>query len=349
MKPPVLVISDIQFHTYKAHSTLIDGVNSRLLDQIKAWRQAVDAGIKEGCGLLLVPGDVFEIRGHIKPSVFNRVTSLLIETMSRGLDVGVIAGNHDMEHFEAGESAVDSWSYLRTESGSGKKECTVFKRPGLRNLSGYKVLGIPYVHDTDAFKETFKLLSEKTRPEITLIHQGIDNFNTDGAFPPTGLTAEWLEEHNRGIILCGHYHRPGLSKGGRVVNVGALVQHRFSDEGSKRGCWIVSETSAKFIKIESPVFVTINERTRINSNCKGAFVRIKATSAEKAEEQKKKAKEAGALSVIVEIEREFKSAHEKTLHIASPREMLSEYLEMVERYKERKSSIMNLFDSICLK
>jgi len=349
MKPPVLVVSDIQFHTYKAHSKLIDGVNSRLLDQINAWRQAVAVGLQEGCRLFLIPGDVFEVRGNIKPSVFNRVTALLMETMAQGFDVGIIAGNHDMEHFEAGESAIDSWSYLRTGSGADFKECTVFKRPGLHELGGYKVLGIPYIHDTDTFRETFKRLSELTLPEITMIHQGVDNFNSDGAYPVTGLTAEWLEAHNPGIILCGHYHRPGLSQGGRVVNVGALVQHRFSDEGSDRGCWIVSEESKRFVKIESPLFVTVNSRTHIGPDCRGAFVRIRATSSKEAETLRKQAEEEGALSVVVEIEKEFKTAHDKTISMTSPRKMLAEYLEMIEKYKDRKTKIIDLFDRVCLR
>lgn len=346
MKTPVLVISDIQFHAYKAHSRLINGVNSRLLDQMDAWRQAVSLGRERGCRLLLVPGDVFEVRGSIKPSIFNRVTTLIVETLKQGFDIAVIPGNHDMEHLEAGESAVDSWDHLSV--GSEARACKVFKAPGAADFGGYRVLGIPYMHDVEAFKETFKRISASESPDITMIHQGLDNFNTHDASPRTGLTAEWLEDNNTGIIVCGHYHWPGISTGGRVVNVGALVQHRFSDEGSERGCWVLESDGFKFFGIESPRFITVTRARRIGRECRGSIVRIRASSVREAERLRKKVEEAGALSVTVEIEKEFTSAHEKTVAITSPRAMLGEYLDIMEKYKHRKEDILKLFDRICL-
>ncbi len=351
MKPPVLVISDIHFHAFKAHSRLIDGVNSRLLDQIRAWRQAIDAGAAGGCKLLLVPGDIFEVRGSIKPSVFNRVTELVMETLGRGFDIIMIPGNHDMEHLEAGESAIDSWDHLRQwANGAIVKECRVLKFPGLHNLAGYRVLGIPYIHDPEVFKETFRRLSLELTPDITMIHQGVDDFNTAGSYPATGITVEWLESRNPGIILVGHYHKPGRSESGRVINVGALVQHRFSDEGTERGCWILSREGPRFIEIQSPKFITLNGGGRKEKDCpqcSGAIVRVKAKSAKEAERLRERAERDGALSVVVRIEKEFKSAHDHTISISSPRAMLSQYLGIMERYREHKEELVGLFDRIC--
>jgi DNA repair exonuclease SbcCD nuclease subunit len=345
---PVLVMSDIQFHSYKAHSRLVNGVNSRLLYQIEAWKKAVSIGVKHGCRLLLIPGDIFEVRGVIKPSVFNRVTELVIDALGKGFDIGVIPGNHDMEHLDAGESAIDSWDYLRSGSAVNATLCKVFKTAGVYALGGHRILGIPYVHDIEAFKAVFLELSAAEAPDITIIHQGIDNFNSDGAYPSTGLTAEWLEEHNSGITLCGHYHRPGLSRGGRVINVGALVQHRFSDEGSDRGCWVLHGGQVEFISIDSPRFVTIAAPGPVGPNCRGAIVRIRANQQKAADKLRKEAEATGALSVVVEIEKEFKPAHEKTVAISSPREMIGEYLDIVEKYKPYKEEIMELFGRICV-
>jgi DNA repair exonuclease SbcCD nuclease subunit len=347
MRSPVLVVSDIHFHAFKQHSKLIDGVNSRLLDQIRAWRQAVELGQARGCSLMLIAGDVFEVRGSIKPSVFNRVTSLVMETLARGFDIGVVPGNHDMESFGAGESATDSWDYLKDSLSS--RRCKVFKAPELVRMGGYKILGIPYCHDVKDFKETFGRLGRTLSPDITVIHQGLDNFNTDSSYPATGITAEWLEENNPGVILSGHYHNPGRSVGGRVINVGGLVQHRFSDEGRARGCWIISENSFEFITLDSPRFITIDasQTRRRLDDLYGNFVRIRAGKPGEAEDLRRRVEAAGALSVVVEIEREFKSAHERTVSLGAPREMLSEYLDIADRYKNRKDAILSLFDRIC--
>ncbi len=358
MSVPILILSDIQFHSYKAHSKIIDGVNSRLLQQMEAWRAAVRVGMEHGCGLMLIPGDVFEVRGSIKPSVFNRVTALVMDALSRGLSIAVIPGNHDMEHLDAGVSAVDSWDYLKAGSGDGAAVCRVFKVPGAWEAGGRKVLGIPYMNDVEAFKEVFARLSAAEKPDITMIHQGIDNFNWNGMYPFEGLTAEWLEENNPGIILSGHYHRPGRSTGGRVINVGALVQHRFSDEGSERGCWVLEDDDIRFFPIAGPRFITIagsdhrigSDRIgsdRIGSEYAGAFVRIRSKQAGEAEQLRKKAEAAGAVSVVVEIEKEFTTAHEKTITITSPRDMIREYLDMMPKYKPHKEDILELFNRIC--
>jgi len=86
-----------------------------------------------------------------------------------------------------------------------------------------------------------------------MIHQGIDNFDPTGVLK-TGLTAKWLEDHSQALILCGHYHN--MMQAGRVINVGALVQHRASDEGQQRGCWVIGNAkdvaSATFHSIEGP-------------------------------------------------------------------------------------------------
>lgn len=348
MQSPVLVVSDIHFHTYKAHSKLIDGVNSRLLQQIAAWKQAVALGLEHGCGLMLVCGDVFEVRGNIRPTVFNPVSALIVEALSSGLSIAVIPGNHDMENLGVGESSVDSWRYLRGSHRGRRKRCLVFREPSLHRIGGRKILGIPYMHDPSEFKETFASLSARFKPDITMIHQGVDNFNRNGEYPATGITAEWLEANNPGLTVVGHYHRPGMSESGRVLNAGALTQHRFSDEGSERGCWVLDGSKAQFIPIEGPKFITLGKDVPTGPECHGAFVRIRSKTQKDAESIRKKVEAAGALSVSVQIEREFKTSHEKTIAISTPRTMMSEYLDLVEKYHGRKDAIMDLFDKVCL-
>jgi hypothetical protein len=106
----------------------------------------------------------------------------------------------------------------------------------------------------------------------------------------------------------------------------------------------------EFISIDSPRFVTIAAPGPIEPNCRGAIVRIRIRGNQQkvADELRKEAEAAGALSVVVEIEKEFKPAHEKTVAISSPREMIGEYLDIVEKYKPYKEEIMELFGRICV-
>lgn len=349
MRPPILVISDVQFHNFKQHSTTVGGVNSRLLQQIGAWEDAIEIGLGAGCKMLVIPGDVFEIRGQIKPSVFNRVTQLIFEALHKGLDVVSIPGNHDMEHFEAGESAIDTWDLLYVErfGGTPQRDSAVVREPRVIVMGGYRIAGIPYIHNVEKFKEVFKEIGGQ-EPEITLIHQGVDDFDNTGTLT-TGLTAKWLEDHCPGRIICGHYHFP-MNKG-RVLNPGALVQHRFSDEGSARGCWVVYDSldEPEFHRIKSPEFVTWRDHGATHlPKAENNFVRVITKSVREGEKIRKTAMDAGALSVIVQVEKEFKTAHEKTVAMGKPREMLGEYLDLEAKFNPHKAAILGLFDKVCL-
>jgi DNA repair exonuclease SbcCD nuclease subunit len=349
MRPPILVISDPQFHNFKAHSTTVDGVNSRLLQQMAAWNEAIEIGVKAGCKMLVIPGDVFEIRGQIKPSVFNKVTELVYLAMQKGLDVVAIPGNHDMEHFDAGESAIDTWDMLFLEGFGSmpQRDVTVMKIPEVVMMGGYRIAGVPYIHDVKKFKSALRDIGSHN-PEITLIHQGVDDFDPTGALT-TGLTARWLEDNCPGRIICGHYHFPAIK--GRVLNPGALVQHRFGDEGNHRGCWVVydSKDEPEFHRIKSPEFVTWRDHGATHlPSAKGNFVRVITKSVKQGEKIRKKAEEAGALSVIVQVEKEFKTAHEKTVAMGKPRDMLGEYLDIEAKYSPHKAAILGLFDKVCL-
>ena len=347
MRKPILTISDIQFHAYKQYSRLVGGRNSRLLDIQGAWEYAIDAAVSNDCGVILIPGDVFEIRGALKPSVFNQVTALMQDAIDRGFEIVAIPGNHDMEHYEGGDTAIDTWSFL-SPNITMENRCTVLKSADIIERGGYRIAGIPYIHDIEKFKKTFLDISESD-PDVTMIHQGVDDFDATGILK-TGITAQWLADNNQGIILCGHYH--DAKRLGRVVNVGALVQHRHSDEGQERGAWVIPNVQdpdkIEFYPIQGPRFITVDSKAAINGNCKDSFVRVKAKNMKEAEKLKKLAADAGALGVSVQIEREFVTAHDKTVQLSTPRNMLGEYLDIVPKFGPKKAEILNLFDKVCL-
>lgn len=348
MKRPILAISDPQFHSYKAHSKVVGGANSRLVEIQTAWERAIEIGKRFDCGLIAVPGDVFEVRGALKPSVFNHVTQDIAATLEAGFDMVAIPGNHDMEHYVAGDSAIDTWSLLRGNPSKGSR-CEIITKPGVVEIAGYKVLGIPYINDTARFKDVFRQLNQEGDPDVILIHQGIDDFDPTGSIT-TGLSVKWLEEESKALILAGHYHN--VMRSGRVINVGALVQHRASDEGQRRGCWVIEDVEhpgdAVFHPIDGPRFLTVTGKNGINGGCKDAFVVVKAKSIKDGEKLKKLAEDAGAASVTVQVEKVFVPAHTQTIQISTPHKMLGDYLDIAPHMTPHKGDIMNLFQKVCI-
>lgn len=338
-----LAISDIHFHSFKQHSELVGGLNSRFIKQMEAFAMAIELAKARECRAILIPGDLFEVRGSIKPSIFNRVTLIIKKAIQEGLDVVLIPGNHDMEHFNHGDTSIDSWRNLAPNPVTGSR-CCVIQKPGGVIIADTVIVGIPYTHNVEEFKATFASMGDY---HIILIHQGIDDFS-EGTYPPSGLSVEWLNQHQKGIVLCGHYHNKGIAPG--VVNVGALMQHRASDEGQERGAWVIDTDdleAPEFIPVKSPEFVTVEHGFKAWKRVVGNFVRVRATSSKEADKLREKAIEHGAGSVVVQIEKEFKTAHEAAIAISKPRMMLQEFLAMSNKYKSKADKIMTLFDRVC--
>ena len=342
MAEKILLLSDPQFHNYKANSTLIGGVNSRLLDIENAWETAVKQGIEAGCELCLICGDVFEVRGSIRPSVFNRVFGLM-QWMASKMRVVMIAGNHDMEHYRGGDTAIDAFGAIHG--------VTVLKPPyEFESVKGYRVFGIPYIHKIDEFKVIYEeICSENPDASIIMIHQGIDDFDLTGHIPETGVTVDYLKEHKPkdAWVFSGHYHTP--KQDGKIVMIGAPVQHMFSDEGMERGYMIFDGTKIQYKPLSAPQFVTITKKKDLHA-AGGNFVRVQAKRLADANKLAEAAKEAGALSVTCRVEKIFATAHEKTIKVSSDvRKMLTDYIEIMdEKYDGKGPAILKKFEEICL-
>jgi DNA repair exonuclease SbcCD nuclease subunit len=342
----ILSLSDPHYHNYKPHSTLVDGVNSRLIDVDAAMESAMELGRENGVDLFTVSGDVFHERGRIRPSVFNRAYSRF-RKMAEIAPVVLDIGNHDMEDFKLGASSIDTFESIGGVYVLGGTEG--YSRIEIRGL---KILGIQYFHKTEEFKEVYeKALSEFLDSDIILMHQGVDDFNHDIGMPDTKLTAEYLSSLTGAWIFCGHYHTPESK--GKVVNVGAPLQHTFGDEGKDRGCWITDtdECLTTFHCIESPRFVTVNKKADIvkkGVGSNGSFVRVIAKTPRTAKTLEKACFDAGAKTVTVMVDKNYTTAHEKTVAISkSPTKMIGDFCDINGRFTPHKVEILKLYEKVC--
>jgi DNA repair exonuclease SbcCD nuclease subunit len=331
----VAIASDIHFHSFKPFSTLQNGVNSRFAEIVQSFTWMVNDAKNSGCEVLLIPGDLFHTRGQMKPSVFNMVVRLIQDTADK-MVVVILPGNHDMENYKGGETAVDTLEAL--------KDVYVFRKAGTLCIRGITILGVPYVHDHKEFLNGLAKYKD-TDFDCMMIHQGVDNFASAG-MPELGVTVDSLKAFTEKPIFAGHYHLP--RKVDNVLSPGSLVQHGFGDPDEAKGYWIwdVDSGEITMTEVPGPVFKTISTKKQAQSVPTGCYVRVEAGTAGQADKLMAVASEAGAVGTVARINKKFKAAHEKTLKLEGPKEMFVAYLLMMEETKDDASELMQLFEEI---
>jgi len=344
----ILAISDPHYHGYKQNATMVDGVNSRLLDVDKAMTEAQELGKKLKVDAFAITGDVFHERGRIRPSVFN-IAYRRLTRMAEVAPIIMSIGNHDMEAFNLCASSIDTFESINgcfvTGGSSGYSHI---------RLRDTKILGVQYFHKVDDFKNALEAGIESCKvtlgssPDVILIHQGIDDFDKTGVIT-TDLTTKYLTSVTDAIVLCGHYHSPGQKD--KVVTVGAPLQHNFGDEGDDRGCWLIDTEAqtAEFHKLVSaPKFVTVRSKADVKKGVSGSFVRVISNSPRTADTLEKAAQACGALCVSTIVDKEYTTAHEKTVAISSsPKKMMSDYIKLMPKYNPYESQIVEMWEKVC--
>lgn len=336
-------ISDLHYHNYKSHSVLENGINSRCKHVDMAVEAAMRLCKDMEVDLFTCTGDVFHERGRIRPSVFNMAFNRF-KQMAQVAPIAIDIGNHDMEDFRLGASSVDTFESI--------DRCYVFGgSDGYSRLDvrGIGIIGIQYFHKTDDFKRVFEeAIGKWGNPDIVMIHQGIDDFDHHG-IPETKITCEYLRSVTSSWVLSGHYHSP--QSDGKIINVGAPLQHSFGDEGIERGCWVIDTDADKatFHPLDvTPKFVTVQSKTDISNGVDGSFVRVVAKTPRTAKTLEKAAQAAGALSVATYVDKEYTTAHQQTVAISTnPKKMVSDFCDLVPKFKPKKDDIVSMWERVC--
>ncbi len=335
----VTICSDIHFNAYKPFATYEDGENSRLLEIVMSFGLMVESAVESGCKILLVPGDLFHTRGALRPSVFNRVVELLSEA-AKHLTIVIIPGNHDMENYKGGATAVDSLEMINN--------VYVIRKPGTFTVRGITILGIPYVHNHKDFLEIMAAtVAECEEFDCVMIHQGVYDFAHAG-MPTFGVTVKTLSAITEKPIFAGHYHTP--RKAENILIPGSMVMHTFGDENINRGYWIWNteeKNDFKLMPIAGPKFVTITTKKQASQLDSGCYVRTVAATVATAAKMREAATEAGAKGTVARVDKKFTTAHEQSLSLAGPKEMMVEYLNVLPEYEGKTGILLELFGEIC--
>ena len=330
-------------------------MNSRLKNTLDGICDIRDWCVKNGIKYVLNAGDVFHKRGTISVNAFNAAYKVIESFKSAGLDLIIIAGNHDQ---------VDATDNPATSIFTFTNIATVIESPTILKLSSansvrfanlcgksekptedIQVLALPYSKNKNYLMSEFhRLKAQLDNPHrsILLAHLGIE-----GGIVGSGMVmvnedynlSDLIPEDWKYIVL-GHFHRPQLLAP-NALYTGTPVQNSFSDElpityyGGYNGFYILGEEEAKFMPILRPRFITVTNPADITDK---DYFRIKSTEETVISES----------NVRVEVQKDYSQPIRSKITLGdSFEDSILKYME--ENYKlENKEEVLKLGQEILL-
>ncbi len=241
----VLIWSDLHLHNWSYGSTIINGMNSRLLAQAKVMSDIADHIKEVGVDRIIFLGDLFHCHGKIDASVLKVAYEGITKIMSAGTEykMDMLVGNHDTDRKDLSVHALHWLNSI--------PRVRVIDRP-VHHPNEFSFL--PYTEDAEILKTFFAICNP-----ICFMHQGLVDVPMGSGFVINEtMNLEMIPDHVR-HVFTGHYH-PHVKVSEKATVVGSVMQHTWADTGDKRG-FLVYDTNTKDIeqiKIRAPEFKTVD-------------------------------------------------------------------------------------------
>ena len=270
MPASYLLMSDLHFHNWSQFSTVDkNGVNSRLAQTLDEMDRIIGAYYKTSKQRnIFIAGDVFHVRGQIKPSVLNPVMEAFQAWCGEGFNFFIIPGNHDLEGKES-----NAMTNGVTALGSIDGVVVADKTRVFGN-----VVMIPW-HSTigSLTSEIQRFIStrEETVSDMDLIIHAPLNDVIKG-IPNIGLDPADLAKFGFRNVFAGHYHNHRAFPG-NVYSIGALTHQTWNDVGSRCGALFVTDVDVTRLSTVSPKFVDFSDMEDPATEVKGNYVRIRGS------------------------------------------------------------------------
>jgi DNA repair exonuclease SbcCD nuclease subunit len=275
---PYGLMADIHLHNWNAFAKPTkDGVNNRLYNLLGEIERCAKEVRAAGGDTIYIAGDVFHTRGVLTPQVLNLTLACFKGIVSNKVRVCVMPGNHDLE----GKDSFELSSSVAALKEVGVEVChdpTVF-------TPSEKVIMIPWVESVTELKKMLAGLSEgslkgRLHHFDCMIHAPVDGVIT--GLPSHGLNPNWLKDLGFKRVFAGHYHNHASFEN-KVVSIGALAHHTWSDVGTKAGFLIVHQEYFVWRKSLLPEFIDISQDTpwsEIELMADGNYIRCKTESSD---------------------------------------------------------------------
>jgi DNA repair exonuclease SbcCD nuclease subunit len=270
----ILIFSDLHLHKWKEFAkTDKNGRNDRLMDCYSVFEFVRRRADKLQPDLIVFVGDLFHKKSILDTETFNLGMDGI--SMLENWKVLMVPGNHDQATKDGSIHSLAAFKHLKHVSVADIDDARPY------NVGSFKVLAIPYTdrqHIIDSFKgETH---------DLAFVHAGFSGAIA-GSYeyrPPEELEVADLGKlpKDRVSVISGHYHTPQSLLGGKVVYVGAPLQHTRSDMADKsRGISLFDTKTGQIerIPLDLPRFVQLTDDDIENHepdewDVKGSFVDI---------------------------------------------------------------------------
>lgn len=303
---PYALISDAHMHAWSRFASINPhGVNTRLEIVLNEISRACETLGKLGGRRVRLAGDLFHVRGEIKPSVLNPVLLRIRHLRAAGFEFEAIPGNHDLEGKESDQIG-NALGALRDVGVIVHDETAIIKEHGA-------VVMVPWFNSIEDLREELGEIAEKLGNAIEcydlIIHAPVNGVIM--GIPDHGLSGEELAGLGFKRVFAGHYHDHKEVAPG-VFSIGALTHQTFSDIGTKAGFLIVDDEDVRFHASHAPNFVEITPDTdpdEIPLIADGNYVRLKLQDVTEAQikEAREELESYGAAGVVINATRSTKA------------------------------------------
>lgn len=282
--------ADIHLHEHPAYARSVNGVNSRLLDCAEAFKAVVTKTKEAGGSLVIVAGDWHHSRKQIRVPVLDVGADALDFAKTKGVDVILVLGNHDM--------SLDGLS----NSVDGLRFTDVITDPCVRKIAGNKIGFLPWRDAPEAVAAAYDLFTDEN-VDFVVGHAGVSgakigpsDFETEGHVP-FSVTRDVL-------TFLGHYHKPQQVPGTRTSYLGSPLQLSWGESGEMKSFTLVDRGGSwtKTVPLNAfPRFVQVTPQ-ELASVRPNDFVRVIASDdAEAAKVREVVRKERPAQEVTVGV------------------------------------------------
>jgi len=244
------IVSDLHFGSSYALGCIDPAtqINTRLLDFVKTFDCIIDMFEQNGVNLVIIPGDIFDVRNPSTVAI-NVFSKCLKRTLDKGLEVLIVAGNHDITR-STDTTTIDFLEHLDLSGVS------IYTKPGIKSFKDFHLITLPYrdrkqlkANSNEEAARTIKnqineLSKDLIGPKIVIGHFMVDT-------APTGIDGETFSINEVvlpfntfsevNFVVMGHIHDGKILRSSNppVLYAGSMEKITFGDRNSEKSTIII--------------------------------------------------------------------------------------------------------------